>query len=58
MVGMATSFPEPHGRQGPASPDAPATTYEDWRLLQEVLEERDREWWAENTDDTDQCDDG
>lgn len=21
--------------------------YEDWRLLQEVLEERDREWWAE-----------
>jgi hypothetical protein len=20
---------------------------EDWRLLQEVLEERDREWWAE-----------
>jgi hypothetical protein len=20
---------------------------EDWRLLQEVLEERDREWWAD-----------
>lgn len=23
---------------------------EDWRLLQEVLEERDREWWAEARD--------
>lgn len=24
---------------------------EEWRLLQEVLEERDREWWAGDPDD-------
>lgn len=24
---------------------------EDWRLLQEALEERDREWWASEQDD-------
>ncbi|MCF6376912.1 hypothetical protein L2K70_04790 [Nocardioides KLBMP 9356] len=24
---------------------------EDWRLLQEALEERDREWWADEQDD-------
>lgn len=30
------------------------TNYEDveaWRALQEVLEERDREWWAGDPDD-------
>lgn len=31
---------------GPSSPEN-LTEYEDWRLLQEVLEERDREWWAD-----------
>ena len=25
--------------------------YESWRLLREVLEERDQEWWAEADDD-------
>jgi hypothetical protein len=32
----------------------PAPEYEgveDWRLLQEVLEERDAEWWADDQDD-------
>jgi hypothetical protein len=24
---------------------------EEWRVLQEVLEERDREWWAEQDPD-------
>jgi hypothetical protein len=23
---------------------------DDWRLLQEVLEQRDREWWSEEAD--------
>ena len=27
---------------------------EGWRVLQEVLEERDREWWAEAADDLDE----
>jgi hypothetical protein len=27
--------------------------YEDWRLLQEVLEERDREYWEGAFDDRD-----
>lgn len=57
MVGMAAAHPEPHEHQEPVAPDSFAATYEDWRLLQEVLEERDREWWAENSDDTDRHDD-
>ena len=27
--------------------------WEDWRVLQDVLEERDREYWAEAADDDD-----
>lgn len=28
--------------------------YQSWRDLQDVLEERDREWWAEADDDPDE----
>lgn len=34
-----------HGRVSQPKPER--DDVEDWRLLQEVLEERDREWWAE-----------
>jgi hypothetical protein len=34
-----------HGRVSQPQPER--DDVEDWRLLQEVLEERDREWWAE-----------
>ena len=39
---MSQSAPEPTPK--PIDQDA----IEDWRLLRDVLEERDREWWAEN----------
>jgi hypothetical protein len=29
----------------------PAEDYEAWRDLQDVLEERDREWWDDDQDD-------
>ena len=36
-----------------SQPQPEYAAVEDWRLLQEVLEERDREWWAEAEDDRD-----
>jgi hypothetical protein len=49
---MTAPQPEPHAereRDETASPDTDWSRegYEEWRDLQEVLEERDREWWAE-----------
>lgn len=60
MVGM--SAPQPvhrdlHALTGDLSTDDVSTEddIEAWRDLQAVLEERDREWWAEvHTDDGDE----
>ena len=38
-----------HGRV--SQPLQEPDDYESWRVLQEVLEERDREWWAEARED-------
>lgn len=37
-----------------SQPQPEREEYEDWRLLQEALEERDREWWAEADDESDE----
>lgn len=39
---------EPEPERGPVFDPA---EYEAWRDLQDVLEERDREWWANDSDD-------
>lgn len=41
-----------HGRMTQPQPELEqaAEDYEAWRDLQDVLEERDREWWAEAED--------
>ncbi len=53
--GVATSRrPAHHGRVSQPTPeyDDAYETYEAWRDLQDVLEERDAEWWAgQDTDD-------
>ena len=39
-----------HAASEPLEPDADRDEYEAWRDLQDVLEERDREYWAEARD--------
>lgn len=51
-MGDMTTAPQPVPEQ-PPSREQGAESYEDWRLLQEVLEERDREWWADAQVDAD-----
>jgi hypothetical protein len=34
------------------APELDPEDYESWRVLQEVLEEGDREWWAEEADES------
>lgn len=34
-----------------SQPQPEREEYESWRVLQEVLEERDREWWADADQD-------
>jgi hypothetical protein len=36
-----------------SQPQPERADVEEWRLLQEVLEERDREWWAEAEENED-----
>ena len=45
--------PAHHGRVSQPHPEQ--DDVEDWRLLQDVLEERDREWWADAEDSDDEA---
>lgn len=45
--------PAHHGRVTQSAPE-PADDYEAWRDLQDVLEERDREWWADQDPDAEE----
>jgi hypothetical protein len=60
MVGMSAPQPEHRDRHAPTGDlsTGDVSTEDDieaWRDLQAVLEERDREWWAEaRSDDPDE----
>lgn len=43
------SEPKPESVETPITQDE----LEDWKVLRDVLEERDREWWAEAEEDGD-----